>query len=495
MTDIEATSSEETGRAHGGQDATTNSQTPDEDLPLVYVDTVNPNLICCICQSPFREPLTTPCGHTFCRACLQRAITVMHACPIDRLALQLEDARPADPIVRDIVNELRVQCPNYLSGCEQVLLRQDVGRHLRTGCSLTTVICPNDGCTERGPAQQMETHVKTCIYRQIECDACHAELRALELEDHRHVCVAGDSDVCCPHCLVELPLSGLDRHLDECMDYPLHCRNADVGCDWEGTRRGAGDHLRGCILGKVRMLLDDQRRRQEELEIENARLLERVQQLEAGMATMRDEMLAMSEVLPPPPLHSMPPNHLPPTAMFEDGVSMGAHLEEQQHRLIDETEQIRRDLAALNASVTAVEMKQNVQLATETIRQREEIQVLQGLYQSLAMQLRRITAERSRAPPVLLPRTAGRASGANVPATHSRTSGVQGMQTCNDAGVLMLTAYMLLSLRVAIHRCASTRNEAVGSPPLCLRVHGICGASPPVKLSLPVNSTVYPVIL
>lgn len=34
------------------------------DLRAVkYVEKVNENLICCICQTPFIDPVTTPCGY------------------------------------------------------------------------------------------------------------------------------------------------------------------------------------------------------------------------------------------------------------------------------------------------------------------------------------------------------------------------------------------------------------------------------------------------
>lgn len=30
---------------------------------IKYVERVNENLICCICQTPFIDPVTTPCGY------------------------------------------------------------------------------------------------------------------------------------------------------------------------------------------------------------------------------------------------------------------------------------------------------------------------------------------------------------------------------------------------------------------------------------------------
>lgn len=56
-------------------------------------------LECSICTKLLYEPVTTPCGHTFCRACLSRAIDFIDTCPLCRDVLHLED--PSDlPITR-----------------------------------------------------------------------------------------------------------------------------------------------------------------------------------------------------------------------------------------------------------------------------------------------------------------------------------------------------------------------------------------------------------
>ena len=39
---------------------------------------------CALCRCIFHEPLATNCGHTFCRACLARALTIAQSCPMCR---------------------------------------------------------------------------------------------------------------------------------------------------------------------------------------------------------------------------------------------------------------------------------------------------------------------------------------------------------------------------------------------------------------------------
>lgn len=52
-------------------------------------------LDCQICYALLLSPLTTPCGHTFCRACLQRVLDHSAYCPICRTRLSLSPSLPA----------------------------------------------------------------------------------------------------------------------------------------------------------------------------------------------------------------------------------------------------------------------------------------------------------------------------------------------------------------------------------------------------------------
>ncbi len=57
------------------------------------------DLECAICSKLLYEPVTTPCGHTFCRPCLARALDCSNACPMCRAVLHLDVSQPL-PITR-----------------------------------------------------------------------------------------------------------------------------------------------------------------------------------------------------------------------------------------------------------------------------------------------------------------------------------------------------------------------------------------------------------
>ncbi|KAH9892901.1 hypothetical protein C8Q73DRAFT_76813 [Cubamyces lactineus] len=115
-----------------------------------YVDTPNANLVCCICRAPFVEPCTTQtCYHTFCYDCISQAIAINSHCPIDRTPLSIQDLTPADPVIRNLVDELLVKCPHEPLGCSYTCQRLLMPIHLRDTCQYVQVDCPKSGCNQR----------------------------------------------------------------------------------------------------------------------------------------------------------------------------------------------------------------------------------------------------------------------------------------------------------------------------------------------------------
>lgn len=60
---------------------------------------------CTLCSKLLFEPITTPCGHTFCRNCLVRAIDLTDKCPMCRTVLHLEDptSLPVSIVLRNAI--------------------------------------------------------------------------------------------------------------------------------------------------------------------------------------------------------------------------------------------------------------------------------------------------------------------------------------------------------------------------------------------------------
>ncbi|KAK7692986.1 hypothetical protein QCA50_004627 [Cerrena zonata] len=68
---------------------------------------------------------------------LRQALSISPTCPVDRSHLALDDLVLADPLIRNLVNELPVECPNKVAGCEETPQRQLLDLHLRDACKHT----------------------------------------------------------------------------------------------------------------------------------------------------------------------------------------------------------------------------------------------------------------------------------------------------------------------------------------------------------------------
>ncbi|KAI0769359.1 hypothetical protein BD413DRAFT_557726 [Trametes elegans] len=131
-----------------------------------YVDSPNPNLVRSINlgnlyppRSPFVDPCTTrTCSHTFCYDCISQAIAINSQCPIDRTPLSLHDLLPADPVVRNLVDELTVKCTQEPQGCPYTCQRLLLPVHLRDTCQYVYMSCPGQGCSQRVLKKDVNDH-------------------------------------------------------------------------------------------------------------------------------------------------------------------------------------------------------------------------------------------------------------------------------------------------------------------------------------------------
>ncbi|KAG8906672.1 hypothetical protein FRB99_006373 [Tulasnella sp. 403] len=147
-----------------------------------YVDQINSNLVCCICRTPFIDPaVTTTCSHTFCRECIASALEVNPQCPVDRSLLTIQQLQPAATIVRNLVDELLVECPHAAVGCGLTCQRQLLLNHLASDCQYVQVQCSQEGCSHAVLRKDLGQHAEDCIHRLVECQACGRDVKLAEM--------------------------------------------------------------------------------------------------------------------------------------------------------------------------------------------------------------------------------------------------------------------------------------------------------------------------
>ncbi|XP_067387237.1 E3 ubiquitin-protein ligase LNX isoform X1 [Emydura macquarii macquarii] len=106
---------------------------PEDNHLYSYTEEVDDDLICHICLQALIQPLDTPCGHTYCTACLTNFLVEKDFCPVDRKIVILQSCRKSSILVNKLLDKLMVSCP-FTEHCSEVLQRCDLEQHLQNGC-------------------------------------------------------------------------------------------------------------------------------------------------------------------------------------------------------------------------------------------------------------------------------------------------------------------------------------------------------------------------
>lgn len=223
---------------------------------IEYIGHVDETLLCPVCRTPFHSPITTPCGHTFCAGCINRALEMQPSCPIDRQPInKTRDYHRLPLIVKDQLDRLKVKCPN--NGCDHECLREHLEGHYERRCQFTLVRCPDTNCTKR-VARRDSLPEKGCMHRDICCQYCNEVMMVAELDAHYdHGCTGAVA--VCSECDATVVRHRLEKHKSQdCPEAEVRCKWQSTGCRVAEKRRIVREHERdGCLFEAIGRLLDE----------------------------------------------------------------------------------------------------------------------------------------------------------------------------------------------------------------------------------------------
>jgi hypothetical protein len=138
---------------------------------MEYIDesSIDPNLICSICHKPFKDPVCTPCDHTYGRACITHWLTssINYSCPTCvKQPLLLKDLKQASRLLTNILDPIRVRC----TLCEETgLQRGNFVDHINKSCPKALVQCQaaDIKCPWKGPRGELDSHVAACVFEPL----------------------------------------------------------------------------------------------------------------------------------------------------------------------------------------------------------------------------------------------------------------------------------------------------------------------------------------
>lgn len=138
---------------------------------MEYIDEseIDMELICSICHKPFKDPVSTPCDHTFGQECISYWLTqsVRYSCPsCVKQPLLVKDLTPVSRLLRNMLDRLRVRC----TLCDQSdMLRGNFLDHIRKACPNAMVPCQaaDIKCPWQGSRSELDEHVSTCMFESL----------------------------------------------------------------------------------------------------------------------------------------------------------------------------------------------------------------------------------------------------------------------------------------------------------------------------------------
>ncbi len=139
---------------------------------------VDENLLCPLCLDVLDDPVSGACGHASCRECLAQHLSNHSDCPQCRGALS-ENALVPNVIVRSMVSELNLVCPNNPSSEEEPAAKRARGE---AGAVDVNV------CNWQGKCDTLAAHRATCPREIVPCPmhelGCTARIMRCELAAH-----------------------------------------------------------------------------------------------------------------------------------------------------------------------------------------------------------------------------------------------------------------------------------------------------------------------
>ncbi|KAF7656440.1 hypothetical protein LDENG_00041240 [Lucifuga dentata] len=193
---------------------------------------------CPICLMALRNAIQTPCGHRFCKNCIEKSIRdTGQRCPVDNARLSEDQLFPDNFAKREILS-LTVRCHN--SGCAEKMELRHLENHM-TQCLFATTPCPQ--CQQSVRKSHLDEHMATeCQRRPVSCPDCVACFVYEEIQLHELQCPF--ANVSCEYCGMDLIRDQMKSHCDtDCPKAPIACTFSTFGCQEKMQRHNLAQHM------------------------------------------------------------------------------------------------------------------------------------------------------------------------------------------------------------------------------------------------------------
>jgi len=159
---------------------------------------IDEELICPICSGVLEDPRQAPsCEHAFCSECIKEWLRRRQTCPVDRIAVNIDELKPVPRITKNLLARLEIKCDNSQYGCTAIVKLDILAMHLKEcehnprkpvvctqGCGLTV---PKDEMKEHNCVKELRNLLKEQGDRMAEFQQDMADMRYALTDQTREV--------------------------------------------------------------------------------------------------------------------------------------------------------------------------------------------------------------------------------------------------------------------------------------------------------------------
>jgi len=215
-----------------------------------FVQQPSKDFDCPVCLEMLKDPfLTACCGNHFCKTCVDATKKSTDRCPLCNQTL----SGIIDKKFQRQINDLKIFCPNRMSGCEWSGELDKLKKHLSAGeadgeCKYVVLSCTFN-CGEKLYRIHLNDHAKECDLRPFICEYCDYESTYLDIV-YNHQLKCPEYPVSCPNSCsaAHLTRSTVDQHRAVCLEETVLCSFSEVGCKEKMKRRALPQHIEANML-------------------------------------------------------------------------------------------------------------------------------------------------------------------------------------------------------------------------------------------------------
>ena len=200
---------------------------------------------CQLCKGIFYFPLATSCGHTFCKECITKYLSLnSNCCPIEgkQISSELIDI----VLVRSILERQDIYCTNRSKGCNWIGKYKQQPIHKQTECHKELINCSYEGCTVKFLRENELKHRECCLFKTTQCEYCSNIVIQHRYKQHINECER--YPIKCNLCEKVVVREDINKHLqEECEEQETKCIYFCVGCTVQVKRKNLTEHNKSMV--------------------------------------------------------------------------------------------------------------------------------------------------------------------------------------------------------------------------------------------------------